>query len=853
MEGWVIAVVVILALLMLGISGLVGYLLYRPRHRRKQPKKGSMTPDEKVATKYPEPPENGDVKLTMPEDGNGTILPPYSPAKKDSIDDKPNDVKVNIESDSNEDEPEKNGLLKEVKVEPRERAVDVGQLEQKAPEGPDESSSSSSDDDKESKKDEKGSDKKPSGKSTSSSSSSDSDGDNVQSVAVLGDKPDSEQEGKRTKMPGASSSSSSSSSSDEDTVEPMPPLQPRIIRDEQPKESDDSDLVSDVLAAVDQPKEQKEQSSSSSSSGEDKKDTNALIVPVAARKRSPKDKRKSGSSTSSSSDEYDPTADVRKKPPKPRQRTKKPSDGKRNEKPSSSSSSSGEDDKTAPIVVTRDKKDKEKRMSSSSSSSSDGEKKIIPVVAAKDAEARKPSSSSSESDDDDTKKRRSELIVVKPKRHPGESSSSSSSGEDKVIVPVIVGKDKHAKKSSESSSSDSDSDEKAKRLGDDISTQTADIPPTRKRSKRKKKTKSTPPTSAKYPIATQTSKISSSSSSSESGGEADKIKRKKRRSSATSSSSSSSDNSIKRKQELYVSPVKAYDVTAKKAPESSSSSSDDVDLGIKGKAIPDITFISAWNRPAKLRDLYAAGLVPDETLTGLRKGTLPNKDAEIKLKPYLCGEQPVAGVLISETGEKLSIYDGWKRGLLKQETCMALLEAQVATGRIVDPKTGARYSVAEATKAGVVDKQLEAVLARDERAVCGYTTKSESDVLSLFEAMKRGHIPESHGIRLLEAQLATGGIIDPKVNHRLPLDVAYKRGLLDKKTSNMLDYPENRSEAGRDVARAYSDPNTGDNITYLELMGRCVKDADTGMRLLPLYARRSAWEDTEPKVFLNSA
>ena len=35
---------------------------------------------------------------------------------------------------------------------------------------------------------------------------------------------------------------------------------------------------------------------------------------------------------------------------------------------------------------------------------------------------------------------------------------------------------------------------------------------------------------------------------------------------------------------------------------------------------------------------------------------------------------------------------------------------------------------------------------------------------------------KSHGIRLLEAQIATGGIIDPVANHRLPVEVAFERG-----------------------------------------------------------------------------
>ena len=55
--------------------------------------------------------------------------------------------------------------------------------------------------------------------------------------------------------------------------------------------------------------------------------------------------------------------------------------------------------------------------------------------------------------------------------------------------------------------------------------------------------------------------------------------------------------------------------------------------------------------------------------------------------------------------------------------------------------------------------------------------------------MKKGYVTESRGIRLLEAQIATGGLIDPKVNHRVPISVAYQRGILSKKMFAILTDP----------------------------------------------------------------
>lgn len=58
-------------------------------------------------------------------------------------------------------------------------------------------------------------------------------------------------------------------------------------------------------------------------------------------------------------------------------------------------------------------------------------------------------------------------------------------------------------------------------------------------------------------------------------------------------------------------------------------------------------------------------------------------------------------------------------------------------------------------------------LERAQRAVRGYPVAGTNQILSLFEAMRKGLVVESRGIRLLEAQIATGGLIDPRAHHRV--------------------------------------------------------------------------------------
>ena len=43
--------------------------------------------------------------------------------------------------------------------------------------------------------------------------------------------------------------------------------------------------------------------------------------------------------------------------------------------------------------------------------------------------------------------------------------------------------------------------------------------------------------------------------------------------------------------------------------------------------------------------------------------------------------------------------------------------------------------------------------------------------------------------RLLEAQIATGGLIDPQAGHRVPIQVAYDRGLFDARMNKILEDP----------------------------------------------------------------
>ncbi|XP_007445539.1 epiplakin-like, partial [Python bivittatus] len=89
-----------------------------------------------------------------------------------------------------------------------------------------------------------------------------------------------------------------------------------------------------------------------------------------------------------------------------------------------------------------------------------------------------------------------------------------------------------------------------------------------------------------------------------------------------------------------------------------------------------------------------------------------------------------------------------------------------------------------------------------------------------------------HGIRLLEAQIATGGIIDPVHSHRLPVEVAYQRGYFDEEMNQILSDPT-------DDTKGFFDPNTHENLTYMQLLQRCLPDQETGLLMLHVMDKGS--------------
>ncbi|KAG8134123.1 hypothetical protein E2320_011850 [Naja naja] len=232
-----------------------------------------------------------------------------------------------------------------------------------------------------------------------------------------------------------------------------------------------------------------------------------------------------------------------------------------------------------------------------------------------------------------------------------------------------------------------------------------------------------------------------------------------------------------------------------------------------------------------VEELVRSKVMDEATAQQLQEGLTSVEEVSKKLQQFLEGTSCIAGVYMDSTKERLSVYQAMKKGILRPGTAFELLEAQAATGYVIDPIKGLKLTVEEAVRMGIVGPEFKDKLISAERAVIGYKDPYSGKIISLFQAMKKGLILKDHGIRLLEAQIATGGIIDPEESHRLPVEVAYKRGLFDEEMNEILLDPS-------DDTKGFFDPNTEENLTYLQLMERCITDPETGLCLLPLKEKK---------------
>ncbi|KAM4548895.1 desmoplakin-B [Odontesthes bonariensis] len=230
-------------------------------------------------------------------------------------------------------------------------------------------------------------------------------------------------------------------------------------------------------------------------------------------------------------------------------------------------------------------------------------------------------------------------------------------------------------------------------------------------------------------------------------------------------------------------------------------------------------------------DLVDANLLEPSDIDKLNQGKLTSQDIEDRLHLHLRSSTCIAGVYDEANDKVMPIYQAMKDGLLRYGTSLELLEAQAASGFMVDPVNNLFLTVNDAHNRRLFGPEFKDKLLAAERAVTGYKMPGTDKIISIFQAMEKGLVEKGHGIRLLEAQISSGGIVDPVHSHRIDVSVAYKRGYFNEEMNKILTDPS-------DDTKGFFDPNTEENLTYLELKKRCIFDKKSGLLLLPIIDKK---------------
>ncbi|XP_016296211.1 microtubule-actin cross-linking factor 1-like [Sinocyclocheilus anshuiensis] len=192
------------------------------------------------------------------------------------------------------------------------------------------------------------------------------------------------------------------------------------------------------------------------------------------------------------------------------------------------------------------------------------------------------------------------------------------------------------------------------------------------------------------------------------------------------------------------------------------------------------------------------------------------------------GQEVIAGVIDLGTMETFPVFQAAQRGLIDQDTCHVLLEAQVIMGGLFQYDSPDKLSLDKWLSSGLIDKQTYQSLEELETALGLVNTVkfAEGQELPVATAMKEGVIKQLVGLRILELQISTGSLKFGPNGEMVSLDNAREKGLLSPDLCQKLQSCLHRREL--------IDPNTAEKLSLVEFQQRCVVNQETGLRFFPV-------------------
>ncbi|XP_026044891.1 desmoplakin-like [Astatotilapia calliptera] len=204
----------------------------------------------------------------------------------------------------------------------------------------------------------------------------------------------------------------------------------------------------------------------------------------------------------------------------------------------------------------------------------------------------------------------------------------------------------------------------------------------------------------------------------------------------------------------------------------------------------------------------------------------------VKFRPsdeeYIGKPVAIAGIYVESSKKKISFLEAAEKGFLAKTYALEFLEAQAATGSLTDLATGQTHSAAEALERGIIDPSLKDRLMEAEKAISGYIFKGKK--LSVFQAMEERILNRYKAKKILEVQVATGGLINPATGVRVTAHIAVDQGLLNKETLQSLYDPVSNP-------KGYHNPDTGQKAYYSDILKACLYDISGGVFLFPFGER----------------
>ncbi|KAG7334350.1 hypothetical protein KOW79_002757 [Hemibagrus wyckioides] len=186
----------------------------------------------------------------------------------------------------------------------------------------------------------------------------------------------------------------------------------------------------------------------------------------------------------------------------------------------------------------------------------------------------------------------------------------------------------------------------------------------------------------------------------------------------------------------------------------------------------------------------------------------------------------IEGVLDVGKGAVLSVCRAVQTGLIDHCTGLSLLEAQLVTSELILPEFHMCLDLEDAFRHNLVDepmyKQLQDL---NEANKCIQSPRYASEALPAVAAVMDGAISERLAVKIIEIQLATGGLKVTYTGDNLSLERAFEFGLIPQSLYIQI---LQRQNTWKDLI----DPNTAEKVSLIQLVQRSIVHEETGLRLL---------------------